>query len=84
MPRGRFVVCEVKSATPENVRQQARLGLGQVLDYREGLRRAVRLEVLAVLVLTLPPPSVVVEAALSVGVRVASADDLERALAPLT
>ena len=83
-PRGRFVVCEVKSANLENVRQQARLGLGQVLDYRESLRQAARLEVLAVLVLTLPPPSVVVKAALSVGVRLVAADGLSAGLSPLT
>ena len=31
------VVCEVKSATPGSVRQQVRLGLGQLLEYRHQL-----------------------------------------------
>jgi hypothetical protein len=54
---GRWVVVEVKTIDPERpelARQQLRLGLGQVLDYRERLRR-IHADTHALIVVSLAP-----------------------------
>lgn len=47
---GRLFVAEVKSTNTKNVVQQTRLGLGQVLEYREASKATTQNEVIAVLI----------------------------------
>lgn len=79
---GRFVVCEVKSATLDNVVQQVRLGLGQVIEYRRALQ-AEHADVVAALACELEPPPSTARAVSSVGVRLIRAASLEDDLRPL-
>jgi hypothetical protein len=53
-PDGRLVVVEVKSVTDSNMEKQMRLGLGQVLRYRN-LLAANEADVVALLALSAPP-----------------------------
>lgn len=54
-PAGHFVVAEVKSVTPVNHRQQVRLGLGQVIEYREQFRSVGEVGCRAVLAIAAVP-----------------------------
>jgi hypothetical protein len=65
----RFGVVEVKSLTGLNATQQLRLGLGQVLDYREALAHQ-HSNVQAVLALEREPPTRWQAIAASVGVQI--------------
>ena len=82
-PRGRFVVCEVKSSTPTNARQQLRLGLGQVLEYRSALTALLSIEVVAAISCEEPPPAETRRAITSAGVRLLLKESLEVDIAPL-
>jgi hypothetical protein len=53
--QGRTYVAEVKSLTPTNEERQLRLGLGQVLRYRQIMRRLLEREVTAVLAVESQP-----------------------------
>jgi hypothetical protein len=64
-----FCVVEVKSLTGTNATQQLRLGLGQVLDYREELAQQ-HVNVLAVLALEAEPPARWPTIAAAAGVRI--------------
>lgn len=77
-PDGRVVVVEVKSARPENHRQQFRLGLGQVLEYRARLRAATEERIEAVLAVGIEPDAVDVWTADDAGVLVIGPDQFGR------
>jgi hypothetical protein len=77
----RFVV-EVKSGNPVGA-QQARLGAGQVLEYRHLLARAGSAEVEPVLLFELAPPDPWLALAEKVGLRLLRADRLEESLSAL-
>lgn len=70
-----IVIVEVKSATDENHRQQARLGIGQVLEYVAILNDATVNDYRPVLLLGQPPSNVDYLLAMMSGVVVIGPDD---------
>lgn len=79
---GGFVVCEVKTTTKANQIQQARLGLGQVLEYRDRLQ-AAHVEARAALVTDHALPKVSASTCASVQVATAWLSTLDQRLSPL-
>lgn len=67
-------VCEVKTTTSANRRQQIRLGLGQLVDYRYRLQTPDA-SVSCVLVITSPPTSEEREICAHVGIRLIALDE---------
>lgn len=82
-PRGRFVVCEVKSSNEDNARQQLRLGLGQVIEYRTVLASTLSVEVIAAIACETLPPVATRRAIASAGVRLVGGASLESDLGAL-
>ena len=72
---GELVVVEVKSATPDNLERQLRLGLGQILYYAQILRERGEL-VSAVLLIELMPDSTWFKVAQRAGVRLLTRDSV--------
>lgn len=82
-PRGRFVVCEVKTSNKDNARQQLRLGLGQVLEYRTALASLLSVEVVAAIVCQQLPPTETRRAISGCGVRLLAEESIQEDIAVL-
>jgi hypothetical protein len=76
----RLLLVEVKSANDENKVQQARLGIGQVLEYRGELRARVRQPIEAVVVLGAPPLARSASAGREASVTVVGVSQFEQAV----
>lgn len=77
------VVAEVKTVNETNHRQQVRLGLGQVIEYRHLLQRTREARVVAVLLLSSPPNPDESEICASAGVIASSIERMSQDLATL-
>jgi hypothetical protein len=75
-----LTVVEVKSATPDNLESQTRLGIGQILGYAEHLRDRGE-QVRPALLIELPPAPIWAVVAARVGLVIANPGTMERLFA---